>query len=378
MKNDRQITNIASSKPDLYPHLKITAETFPRVLVTRRIDDDGAEYFGAFLPKTATRILLDFVNRVFRLRTCDIPIDGSFPVPCTKYYRRRCLAPCVANICSHERYAAMVGLLRLFLADQRGALRKALKKYIRDNSDELDFEEAAYWRDVLDDVEKYWRNPRWSVWLESAVDTYEIESTDTGLAIYLVTQRGRIVVGQKVFAFSGGEPTSPDMALEQIITAFYRFHAPREIVVPVDIETRHTLAKALASRFGREVKITIKRAGRRVASARALSNARDESELDKIRPCPLPGEIARILRDEFGLVAPAAHVEGFDVAHISGTAFVTAASVWTDDHFDRPAYHFITGHASELESLTGLSCFALAISRVSLRRCCSSTAESRS
>ena len=335
MKNDVSIKNIASSKADLYPHLKLTNETFPRMLATRRIEDDEAEYFGAFLPKTAVRILMDFVNRVFRLRTCDIPIDGSFPVPCTEYYRKRCLAPCVSHICPQDRYMEMVGLVRLFLADERGLLRKALRKHIQDNSDELDFEEAAYWRDILEDVEKYWNNPRWNVWLDSAVDTYEYESNDAGLTIFLVTQRARSVVGRKVFTFTGGDVISPDEAIAEIISTFYRYHVPREINVSIDFENRRQMAEELSLNFGRDVKISVTRNKKRVASGRALVSAHDEKELDAIKPKLLPGEMGRILRDQFSLTCAPSTVVAFDVAHISGQGFVAASSGWTNDRFEK-------------------------------------------
>src|SRR4051794_11325569 len=113
MKNDRPNSSIADVELNLYPHFKITAEAFPRVLATRVVENDGAEYFGPFLPKTSVRILMDFINRKFRLRTCDLDIDGSFPVPCTMYYRKRCMAPCSASICDASTYAERVELVRL-------------------------------------------------------------------------------------------------------------------------------------------------------------------------------------------------------------------------------------------------------------------------
>src|SRR3954467_14878596 len=105
MKNDPKVTNIFDLEGRRYPHLMITREAFPRILATRAIDDDDGQYFGAFLTRTAVRILIDYLNRRFRLRSCDIAIDGTFPMPCTQFYRRRCLAPCVAKLCSPEKYA---------------------------------------------------------------------------------------------------------------------------------------------------------------------------------------------------------------------------------------------------------------------------------
>ncbi|MCU1290651.1 MAG: Excinuclease subunit, partial [Acidobacteria bacterium] len=92
----------------VYPFLKITAEEYPRLLVTRKIENDEAEYFGPFLPETGVRLLLDFLNKIFKLRSCDIEIDGSFDVPCTQFYRKRCVAPCVAALCDKTEYLKIV------------------------------------------------------------------------------------------------------------------------------------------------------------------------------------------------------------------------------------------------------------------------------
>lgn len=352
MKNDRPIANISASNVDLYPHLKITNETFPRVLATRRIGPDDAEYFGAFLPKTALRILMDLISRVFRLRSCDIPVDGSFPVPCTQYYRKRCLAPCVAEICSPEEYLSMLGLVRLFLSNDQGALKKALRQRISASSEELAFEEAAEWRDILQEVENFWANPRWNVWLDDAVDTYEFEDTDAGSTIFLATQRNRHVVGRKVFTFGGGEPLSPDEAIGRIIAGFYVCHVPREIQVPVDLEDRKRLQADLSARSGRDVKIVVRKGQRRIGSRRALIQARDESELDKVKPVLLTGELGRIIRDQFALHKAPSRIEAFDVAHISGKRFVTASSVWSFDRFATSDYHFeASDRSSETKAL---------------------------
>src|SRR4028118_866826 len=114
----------------LYPFLKITAEEYPRVLVTRKIEADGAEYFGAFLPETGVRFLIDFLNKTFRLRNCEIEIDGQFDVPCTQFYRQRCVAPCVVSLCDQKNYNEKVELVRLFLRRERSELEKRFLRVI--------------------------------------------------------------------------------------------------------------------------------------------------------------------------------------------------------------------------------------------------------
>ena len=140
----------------LYPHLKLTSERFPRVVATRLIEDDGSEYFGAFLNRTSARMLLDFVNRTFRLRSCEIPVDGSFNYPCTMYYKRRCCAPCVAELCDDAEYAERVNWVRLFLRNERELLREVFLRRIESVAGELDFELASRLRDRIGEIEEYW------------------------------------------------------------------------------------------------------------------------------------------------------------------------------------------------------------------------------
>jgi excinuclease ABC subunit C len=360
MKNDPSVKNFDGTQPALYPHLKITDEMYPRILATRKIENDDDEYFGAFLTKTATRILIDFLNKTFRIRNCDIPIDGKFSVPCTQFYHRRCLAPCVESLCTKENHDAIVELVRQFLANRRGELVEALHFRIQLASDALDFETAAYWRDILDDCDKFWSNSRWNVWLDDdVVDTFAIDDESPDLRIYLVTQRKRYVLGRKVFSFS--YPTTLDEAMRNIFDGFYQFYAPREIRMTQDFEDRKKLSQELGERFGRAIPISIiTNSYQRATTIRAARLARDEIELDIVKPDASPRSMANELRDIFGLKRRPQRIECFDVAHISSRGFVSAWSTWIEGHFVGGEYGFrISKETSELACLADAVAFRL-------------------
>ncbi len=96
VKQHKPRYNIKLQDDKSYPHLKLTInEPFPKVVITRRIQSDGALYFGPFLPASLARSTIDLINRTFQLRTCDIEIDGKAPRPCLEYHIKRCLGPCV-------------------------------------------------------------------------------------------------------------------------------------------------------------------------------------------------------------------------------------------------------------------------------------------
>ena len=315
----------------LYPHLKLTAERFPRVLATRLIEDDGAEYYGAFLNRTSARILLDFVNKTFRLRSCDIHIDGSFNHPCTMYHKRRCVAPCVAELCDDTQYAETVRLARLFLRNERGTLRELLRMEIDAAAAALDFEAASELRDLLIEIEDYWENTRIAPWTDNTSDTFEVRHSAEGIDVFLVSQRSRRVLGERVFSFPEAGADDAGDALADVIEQFYRFHAPKEIRVSIDFKRRLEIQKALSVKFDRNVpirKITAK--NRKISTEVAVFRSTTELDLSRSIERPSPDSIRQEIEELFNIADPPKRISAVDVSHISGTDQVAAAISWED------------------------------------------------
>lgn len=332
----------------VHPHFKLTREEFPRALATRVLNDDGDEYFGAFLNRTSVRILIDFLNRTFRLRTCTIDIDGSFPVPCTQFYSKRCVAPCVSNLCDRESYLQLVDLVRLFLRNDRELFLAAISKKIERSAGVLDFETAAFFRDMLQNVESFWANPRWQVWLDDTVDTIEVEEADAdSIAVIVVTQRARRTLGELVFAFPKQSETVGSNAVSDLIAQLYRCHNPREIRVPYDFKARKTLAAELKTKI-----VVTSPLKRRVTAERAIEIAKARLRLERAKSNPQPEEILADLKSRLDLPGIPRHIEAFDVAHISATGFAAAVSVWSDGNYRPNEYgHWLADQSSELQTL---------------------------
>ena len=102
IKKHKPRFNVMLKDDKQYPHLKLTNEPFPKVVVTRKVVRDGSYYYGPMLPATLARRTLNLVNRAFQLRTCDIEIDGKLPRPCLEYHLKRCLGPCVKVLCTQD------------------------------------------------------------------------------------------------------------------------------------------------------------------------------------------------------------------------------------------------------------------------------------
>lgn len=350
---NQQRSDLSLDEQRLFPHLKITNERFPRLLVTRKIENDGAEYFGAFLPETGARFFLDFLNKVFKLRSCTIDIDGSFDVPCPQFYARRCVAPCVENLCGKEEYAETVELLRLFIGREKHLLTEKLVSIIGRYAESLDFEAAAEWRDKLKEIENFWQKNEWILWLDEATDTWEIEKKSERIFVYLATTRGRKTLGKRVFVFENRENISSSEILGQVLRRFYLFHAPKEIRVPVDFQNRKALAEEFSKRENRSVKITVvNEKNQKKTAERAFRRNKFEFELKNIKTPISVEELRKEIKRIFHLENPPNRIEAFDAAHISGTNSVGACVVWENGRFADEEYEFwLSDETSELKTL---------------------------
>jgi len=333
--------NLNVNEQNSYPYLKITREKFPRLLATRRIEPNDAEYFGAFLPATNVRFLLGFLIESFGLRGCGIEIDGDFPVPCPQYYRRKCVAPCVEDLCDRESYLSNVNLVRLFLQNRRDELNSELIQKIEKNSAEFDFETAAKWRDLRRSVNDFWKGEERNFRLDDATDTFEIERTEDGFLVRLVTLQRRKTLGRQTFFYEKKINSSSKEVLAQVLWQLYRLRTPKEIVVPVEFEKRKLLEKILGERAGRPVNIIVlKNAKNKITAKRALRRTVLEYELENVKPPASLQEIQNQLRSGFSLPRKPQRIEAFDVAHISGTDFVGAKAVWEEGKFLAGEYEF--------------------------------------
>ncbi|HXE80064.1 MAG TPA: GIY-YIG nuclease family protein, partial [Vicinamibacterales bacterium] len=137
-----------------YPYLQLTTgEAFPRVLVARRVERDGHFYAGPFLPARFARKTMALTHQLFGIRSCNEVITGRRPRPCLEYDIQRCLAPCVAAICSADEYRRAVEDAKLFLEGRGEELVEQLRARMMEAAQAERFEQAAQLRDAMRTVQ---------------------------------------------------------------------------------------------------------------------------------------------------------------------------------------------------------------------------------
>ena len=147
IKRHQPFFNIRLKDDKRYPYLKIDIQNdWPRVYITRRIENDGARYFGPYANAGSIRSTLDLLKKLFPYRSCTKPITGNDPRPCLDYYIKRCIAPCT-SYCSKEEYAEVIQQIIMFLEGKSETVLARLTEQMQMASESMDYERAAMLRD---------------------------------------------------------------------------------------------------------------------------------------------------------------------------------------------------------------------------------------
>src|SRR3989475_6042034 len=221
VRKHRPRYNIILRDDKHYPFLKLTMnEAFPRLLVARRVQSDGALYFGPFYPATAMRETLRLTRQLFPLRTCSIEIDGTLPRPCIQYAIHRCNAPCTGWE-TREGYAHTARDVQRFLEGKNDDLALTLTRQMEEAAAEQKFERAAVLRDQIQSLNKV--RERQKIISTEEVDQDVIgvvrEGGDACVELFFV-RRGRLL-GQEAFFFDRVSGFRDGEVIAAFIKQFY-------------------------------------------------------------------------------------------------------------------------------------------------------------
>src|SRR5258707_1763005 len=333
--------NIKDAKS--YAKLTLTInERLPTCVITRRIQNDGALYFGPFLPASMARRTIDLINRTFQLRTCDIEIDGKAPRPCLEYHIKRCLGPCVKGLCTPSDYQEAVRDVRMLLEGRNTELADQLEARMMQASDDTRYELAAKYRDLRKTVIKLSEQQKMATTAESDVDIFGYYREGKRLALQLFTMREGDIVGRREFFWEdlAEEDFNPAEFLSEVLAQYYSSdYVPREIHVPIEFDDRELLEKALTERRGRRVHILAPQRGEKrdmIDLVEKNAKLAFEQRFRVLKP-----DMKRVLeemQETLELPRLPARIESFDISHIQGAENVAGMVVCENGRMNRGEY----------------------------------------
>jgi excinuclease ABC subunit C len=326
-----------------YPFLRLTtSEAFPRVLVARSVENNADFYAGPFLPAKLGRRAMTLAHRLFGIRSCNEVITGTRLRPCLEYDIKRCLAPCVAEICTQERYGEAVVSTRLLLEGRNEELAETLRERMEDAARQERFEEAAQLRDAMRTVQTL-RDRQQKVATAGLGDrdVFGIKVGPSGGAIQVFQIRGgrvveRIELSTDPGALAGGDRDVMQAALGQ----FYEVRPPApEINLPVEIEDVEAMEEWLSSRAGRRVRILVPQRGEKRALVELATRNAELSYRTRFNEITAAHfDALETLRVELSLPAIPRRIECFDISTIQGSETVASMVVCEDGRMKRSEY----------------------------------------
>jgi len=358
VRKHRPRYNIILRDDKHYPFLKLTTnEDFPRLLVARRVQDDGAVYYGPFYPATAMRETLRLTRQLFPLRTCSITIDGRLERPCIQYAIHRCNAPCTGWE-TREGYAKTVRDVRGFLEGKDEDLALRLTKEMEVAAADQKFERAAVLRDQIQSLNKV--RERQKIISTEEVDQDVIgvvrQGNDACVELFFV-RRGRLV-GQEPFFFDKVAGWSDGEILSAFVRQFYGkavTPAP-ELLVSEELPEAALTAEWLGGLARRRVQILApQRGARREFVAMAEENAALALQNHLLSRDDRQQVVLEELRRALNLPGAPNRIEGYDISHVQGTEQVGSLVVWENggmkkDDYKRFRIRTVTG-ADDFASL---------------------------
>jgi excinuclease ABC subunit C len=341
IKRRRPRYNVLLRDDKTYPYLKLTLnEPYPRLAFTRRIRNDGAEYFGPFLPGGLARKAIKLVQKLFRVRVCQLEIDGRLPRPCLYYDMHRCLGPCVAALTTREAYAKAVEGARLFLAGRNEPLLRRLKHEMWEAAEATDYERAARLRDVVAEVEAIGQRRKLSSVGGEDVDIFGVHVAGGNAAVAVLVMRGGQVLDRRELFWEGAGEISAGSLLSELLPQFYdrTTFIPKEIHLPAPIEGEEALADWLSQRKDERVYVRLPSRG---PKAERIALARHNAEMAhrrRFRGEPEHPGAAALARHLPLLEEPPRRIEGFDISHFQGGETVASLVTWEEGRMRKGEY----------------------------------------
>ena len=340
VKRHRPRFNVVLRDDKQYPYLRFPVkENFPRLSIVRRVQKDGALYYGPYVPAGALRETLKVIRKVFPLATCEIEIDGKAERPCLEFELKRCMAPCVGYQ-SREEYHQIVKQVRQFLEGRDSELLEGLRGEMQAAADREQYEEAARLRDRIFKIERTLEKQRVAQTTSTDQDVIGLVKQGTAVDLQMLFVRGGLLIGRKDFFWPAAADASDEELVRSAIEQFYNKEVlpPKELLVPTRLGETALLEAWLSEKKGEAVRIVSPERGvkhqllllaEENAAAALADHVRDE-ETDRLAA----EELKRLLR----LQRAPRRIEGFDISNTMGDQSVASMVVWEDGQAKKSDY----------------------------------------
>ena len=308
-----------------YPYIKVTlGEDFPRILFSREMKKDKSKYFGPYTSAAAVKDTIELLNKLFQLRTCNrsLPKEIGNDRPCLNYHIKQCLAPCQGYV-SKEEYRQQIAGAMEFLNGNYGPIQKDLEARMLKASEDMEFEEAAKYRDLLNSVKQVSQKQKITDSVGEDKDVIALYQDEAEVVVQVFFIRDGKLIGREHYYMTHVSGQKKPQILEDFIKQFYAGtpFIPRELMLQYEIEDMELIEKWLTQRRGARVYIKVPKIGTKeklveLAAQNAkliLSQDKEKLKREEGRTIGAVREIAELLE-----LPGVERMEAYDISNISG------------------------------------------------------------
>lgn len=335
IKEHRPKYNTMLKDDKSYPYIKVTVdEEYPRVLFARRLKKDKGKYFGPYTSSGAVKDSLELIRKLYHVRTCNrnLPRDIGKERPCLYYHIKQCKAPCQGYV-SKEEYREQIDGVLDFLNGEYKKLLKELEQKMMEASEELRFEEAGEYRDLIESIKKIGERQKINGSQGEDKDVIAMASDEEDAVVQVFFVRDGKMIGRDHFYLRIAADTSPGQVLLNFVKQFYAGtpFIPRELILQEEIEEIPVLEEWLSEKRGQKVYIRVPKKGTKeklveLAGKNAqmvLSQDKEKLKREEGRTIGAMKEIGTLLGLE-----QISRVESYDISNISGFESVGSMVVY--------------------------------------------------
>ncbi len=315
-----------------YPYIKVTmGEAYPRILFSREMKKDKSKYYGPYTSAFAVKDTITLMNKLFQMRTCNknLPRDIGKGRTCLNYHMKQCSGPC-QNHTNQEAYRLQVEEALSFLGGNYAPVIQMIEKKMKVASEALEYEDAAYYRDLLGSVKSIAQKQKITDSDLEDKDIIALATAEDSAAVQAFFIRGGKLIGREHFYMEHTEETEEAEILGSFVKQFYAGtpFIPKEIMLQYEIEEAGVIEEWLTKKKGNKVSLRVPKKGSKeklveLAATNAklvLTQDKERLRREEGRTIGAAKEIATIL----GLKS-VGRMEAYDISNISG--FQTVGSM---------------------------------------------------
>ena len=348
IKKYRPYYNILLKDDKQYPYIRIDLkQDYPRVELVRRIEKDGAKYFGPYIGATVVRDVLEVLHNSFPLRTCKHEFSFGHGVggrhrPCIRHQMGLCLAPCTGNVMPGQ-YRQMLDEIIAFLNGRHEDVVEHLRRKMEEASKNWEFEKAAMYRDRVTAMEQVLQKQKAIAVAGGDQDVIAVASDGVDAIVEVIFMRGGKILGNDHFIMQRAEAQQEE-SLAMFLLQYYDNapSIPREILLGEECEDLEVMEKLLSEKKGSRVHIAVPKRGEKVRLVEmARKNAEDIAQKRReqfVRQKARTVGACKELADALGLDFTPRRIEGYDISNTQGTLSVASMVVAIDGQPARSQY----------------------------------------